>query len=430
MSRTQSTPHKSKKTDAQEFITIHGAKVHNLKDIDLKIPKNKFVVLTGVSGSGKSSLAFDTLFAEGQRRYVESLSSYARQFLQIMDKPDVDSITGLSPAIAIDQKTAGSNPRSTVGTITEISDYLRLLFARVGEAHCPNCGRPVEAQSIQQIADDVIKKASKSKETKIQVLSPIVKGRKGEYVDLFENLLAKGFLRVRVDGEIRHLEEEIKLKKFEKHNIEIVVDRLEFNRKEFEKGKGNGDQHDYMKRLIDSIEVATNNANGEVIILIGKDEHFYSENNSCPICGISFPKLEPNLFSFNSPFGACPACGGLGVIKKIAPELVYNPNLSITEGGLFPWSRMTTSDSWTLKKLEAVAKAHHFNLRTRIGDFPENILNLILYGTGTKPSYTIEYINRYGQHQRFATHFEGVIPQLERRYRETQSDYSRETVNS
>lgn len=412
------------KPEAQDFIDIKGARVHNLKNVSVSIPKNKLVVITGVSGSGKSSLAFDTIFAEGQRRYVESLSSYARQFLQIMDKPDVDSITGLSPAIAIDQKSSGNNPRSTVGTITEINDYIRLLFARIGKPHCHKCGRPVEAMSIQQIVDDIVKKAASKAETKIQILSPIVKGRKGEYSDLLQSLLSKGFLRVRVDGTIRNLEEDIKLKKFNKHTIEIVVDRLVYHAVSTSEEKA-----DFIKRLGDSVEVATNNADGEVIAILEEEEHFYSENNSCPVCGLSFPKIEPHSFSFNSPYGACPTCGGLGVIKRIDPSLIYNPNLTVLEGGIFPWSKLTTTNSWSLKKLESVAKSHHFDLRTRLGSFPQEVLDLILYGKGAKDSYTITYLNKFGNYQSYETTYEGVIPNLERRYKETQSEYIREETN-
>ncbi|MDD3662128.1 MAG: excinuclease ABC subunit UvrA, partial [Candidatus Dojkabacteria bacterium] len=408
------------KPEETSHITIKGAKIHNLRDISVTIPKYKFVVITGVSGSGKSSLAFDTLFAEGQRRYVESLSSYARQFLQLMEKPDVEVITGLSPAISIDQKTAGSNPRSTVGTITEINDYLRLLFARIGRAHCPNCGRPVEAQSIQQIADTIVKAAS-TEGTNVQILAPIVKDRKGEYQELLEGLLSKGFLRVRVDGEIRHLEEDIKLKKYEKHSIDIIVDRLT-HRQSFSKDE----QANFLKRVTDAVEIATTQADGEVNAIIGDTEHFYSEHNSCPVCGISFPEVQPHTFSFNSPHGACPRCSGIGSIKQIVPELTYNPNLSITEGGLFPWSKMTTSDSWTLRRLESVAHSHNFSLRTRIGQLPKEIFDLIMFGKGAKDSYAIEYTSRSGQPVRYPTRYEGLIPQMERRYRETNSDYIRQ----
>lgn len=412
------------KPETQEYIKVKGAKIHNLQDISVSIPKYKMVVITGVSGSGKSSLAFDTLFAEGQRRYVESLSSYARQFLQLMEKPEVEIITGLSPAISIDQRTAGSNPRSTVGTITEINDYMRLLFARIGKPHCPKCGKPVEAQSIQQIVDTIIKKASKfGQKTKIQILAPIVKGRKGEYQELFDNLLSKGFLRVRTDGEVHHLEEEIKLDKYVKHTIDIIVDRLTYH-PDFSKEE----EKNFQKRITDSVEVAINHGDGELTAVIKDKDYFYSEHNSCPACGISFPAVEPHTFSFNSPHGACPACSGIGSIKKIVPELTYNPNLSVTEGGIFPWSNMTTRDSWTLRKLEAVAQAHNFSLKTKIGELPKKIFDLLFFGKGARDHYIVEYINKSGEAARHPSVFEGVIPNMERRYAETTSDYSRKEV--
>ncbi|MFH1547564.1 MAG: excinuclease ABC subunit UvrA, partial [bacterium] len=403
-----------------KFIHVKGARVHNLKNVTVSIPKNKFVVITGVSGSGKSSLAFDTIFAEGQRRYVSSLSSYARQFLELTDKPDVDLITGLSPAISIDQKTASRNPRSTVGTITEINDYLRLLFARVGTAHCPNCGRVVEAQSVEQIVDKIIKKAKGSKTKKIQVLAPIVKDRKGQYQELFDRLLSQGFIRVRVDRDVHHLEEEIKLKRYEKHTIEIVVDRLVLpETKDKEKVK------EFTKRLTDSVELAIHQSDGEILITVDDEDRFYSEQNSCPICNISFPKLEPHSFSFNSPHGACLKCGGLGSIKEVDIPSTYNPNLTILEGGIFPWSSQTTSDSWTLRKLKSLSKDHNFNLKTLIGKYPKEIFDLIFFGTGRNKSYTVEYQNKYGKVQYYDTYYEGIIPQVERRYKETNSEYAR-----
>jgi excinuclease ABC subunit A len=403
-----------------KVIRIEGARLHNLKNISVSIPKNKLVVITGVSGSGKSTLAFDTLFAEGQRRYVESLSSYARQFLQLMEKPDVESITGLSPSISIDQKTAGNNPRSTVGTITEINDYLRLLFARIGRPHCPQCGKLVKAQSIQQITDDILARAKQHDGAKVQILSPIVKERKGEYTDLLSNLLSKGYLRVRVDATIRNLEEDIKLKKFEKHTIEIVIDRLSY-RKNFKPEE----RASFIKRISDSTEVASNQSDGEVIAIIDDKEFFFSEQNSCPSCGISFPEVQPHTFSFNSPHGACPNCSGIGSIKRIVPELIYNPRLSITEGGIFPWSKMTVTDSWTLKKLESVAREHRFSLRTPIGELPQEVFDLIFYGKGARDGYIIEFTQKSGNVVRYSTTYEGVIPQMDRRYHETTSDYAR-----
>lgn len=407
-------------------IQIKGARMHNLRDIDVTIPKNKFVVITGVSGSGKSSLAFDTIYAEGQRRYVESLSSYARQFLQLTEKPDVDLITGLSPAISIDQKTAGRNPRSTVGTITEINDYMRLLYARVGQPHCPQCGKAVQAQSVQQIAKNITRKlaekAKKDGKIRLQILSPMIRNRKGEYNELFENLLSKGFIRARIDGEVRSLEEDIKLEKYVKHTIEIIVDRLVY-KKDFEEAE----REEFKKRLTDAVEVATNNADGEVICLLDDTEFFYSENNSCPKCEISFPKLEPHSFSFNSPHGACQECSGLGTIKKVTPNLIYNPNLSITEGGIFPWARMTTKESWMRKILEQVAKKNGFSLKDRIGTLDQDQLEKVLHGTGDK-GYKIKYTNRHGRTRMHDTTYEGVIPNLERRYEETSSDHIRKDI--
>jgi excinuclease ABC subunit A len=431
-------------------IQIKGARMHNLQNIDVTIPKKKFVVVTGVSGSGKSSLAFDTIYAEGQRRYVESLSSYARQFLQLTEKPDVDLITGLSPAISIDQKTAGRNPRSTVGTITEINDYMRLLYARVGQPHCPECGKEVQAQSVQQITKNIIKRlknktTTKSKKSgekaktessqksrqdpsgsqtkiRLQILSPVIRNRKGEYKELFENLLSQGFIRARIDGEIRNLEEDINLEKYVNHTIEIVVDRLVYKADMKEERS-----EEFQKRLIDAVEVATNNADGEVIAMIEDKEYFYSENNSCPECEISFPKLEPHSFSFNSPHGACPECSGLGNIKKISQNLIYNPNLSISEGGIFPWSRMTTKESWMKKILEKVAEEYDFSLKDPIGTLTKDQKDKVFHGTGDK-LYEITYTNRHGTTRKHETTYEGVIPNLERRYEETSSDHIRQDI--
>jgi excinuclease ABC subunit A len=398
----------------QEYIKIRGARENNLKNISLDIPKNKLVVITGVSGSGKSSLAFDTLYAEGQRRYVESLSSYARQFLGVMKKPDVDKIEGLSPAISIDQKTAGSNPRSTVGTITEIYSYLRLLYGNVGIAHCPNCGSVVESQTIPEITQKVIKHL-KGSNKKFQIAAPLIKNRKGEFSSLFNKLLARGFLRVIVDGNTYMLDdiEDIKLDEYKKHDIDLIVDRMES--KEIDQ-----------KRLTDAVELAVDQSKGEVKIFIEKEEPlFFSENNTCPNCGISYPKITPASFSFNAPEGACPACSGLGVIKEIDVNLVYNPNLTILEGGIFPWTNRTSKDSWTLKILESVSKEHDFDLRTPIKKYPKEIFDLIFYGKGAKPLYTIEYTNRFGRTKLYETPYEGVINELNRRYKETSSEFSR-----
>lgn len=411
----------------QEYIEIKNANVHNLKNVSLKIPKNQFVVITGVSGSGKSSLAFDTLYAEGQRRYVESLSSYARQFLGLMEKPDVESITGLSPAISIDQKTSSSNPRSTVGTVTEIYDYLRLLYARIGLTYCPNCGSLIQAQSIDQILDQIIEKTNnKDDEQKIQVIAPIVKDKKGQYNDLFDRLLSKGFMRIKVDGEMYNLDEaeNIKLNKFEKHNIDLVIDRLVTTPKaDITQDK------DFIKRLRDAIELASHMAEGEIKLLINEGEHFYSEKNTCLKCQLSFPEITPATFSFNSPQGACIKCSGLGVIKEIDVEKIYNPNLSVLEGGIFPWSNITTTDSWSLKTLQTVADFHKIDLKKKIGELKKEQFDLIFYGIGTVKTYTVEYKNRYGHKKMYETHYEGVIPQLERRYQETDSEFIRGEID-
>lgn len=426
----------------QEYIEIKNANVHNLKNVSLKIPKNKMIVFTGVSGSGKSSLAFDTLYAEGQRRYVESLSSYARQFLGLMEKPDVESITGLSPAISIDQKTSSNNPRSTVGTITEIYDYLRLLFARVGETHCPKCGQLVQSQTIDEITDRIIKilgehNFTKDQSIKLQILSPLIHNKKGEYRDLFDRLLAKGFLRVRVDGTMFSLDEseKIKLKKYEIHNIELIIDRLTISSTvkdellQFSKNKHTEYVGDYSKRLRDAIELASNMSEGEIIAMVEDQEYFFAEKNTCHNCGISFPEITPASFSFNAPQGACEKCSGLGFIKQIEVERIYNPNLTIHEGGIFPWSGVTTNlESWSIKLLEQVAQEHKFDLDTPIGKYPQEVFDLIFYGKGKKDKYTVKYRNRFGQNRIYDTNFEGVVTQLERRYLETDSDFIRQDM--
>jgi len=406
---------------AQEFIKIRGARENNLKNISVDIPKNKLIVLTGLSGSGKTSLAFDTLYAEGQRRYVESLSSYARQFLGVMQKPKVDSITGLSPAISIDQKTTSTNPRSTVGTITEIYNHLRLLYGHVGQPHCPKCGVKVQAQSIEEISKKVIKQLKGSTE-RIQVVSPLIKNRKGQFFSLFERLLSKGFLRIIIDDDIYMLDdiEDIKIDENKKHTVDLVVDRLDTS---------NIDSKEFKKRLIDAIELATSESGGEVKILTEDKEFFYSENNTCFKCGISYPKITPASFSFNSPEGACNKCSGLGTLKEIDISLIYNPSLTIKEGGIFPWGNRTTKDSWTTRVLDEVAKRHDFDLKTPIGRYPEEIFDLIFHGKGTKPPYTIEYTNRFGRTKIYKTDYEGVVPELKRKYKETSSEYSRKEID-
>lgn len=404
----------------EEFIKIRGAKENNLKNIDIDIPKNKLVVLTGLSGSGKTSLAFDTLYAEGQRRYVESLSSYARQFLGVMHRPEVESITGLSPAISIDQKTTSSNPRSTVGTITEIYNHLRLLYGHIGQPHCPNCGVKIQAQTIEEISKKVLR-TLKGSTQRIQVVSPLIKNRKGQFTALFDKLLSKGFLRVIIDKDIYMLDDidNIQIDENKKHTVDLVVDRLDTS--DIEK-------KEFQKRLTDAIELATNESGGEVKIITKEKELFFSENNTCFKCGISYPKITPASFSFNSPEGACSECTGLGSLKEIDISLLYNPSLTIKEGGIFPWGNRTTKDSWTTRILNEVAKKHDFDLRTPIGRYPKEIFDLIFYGTKTNPPYTIEYTNRFGKTNIYNTDYEGVIPELKRKYKETSSEYSRKEI--
>jgi excinuclease ABC subunit A len=396
----------------KDQLVVAGAREHNLRDLHLEMPRNALIVITGLSGSGKSSLAFDTIYAEGQRRYVESLSAYARQFLGQMDKPDVDSIEGLSPAISIDQKTTSRNPRSTVGTVTEIYDYLRLLWARVGHPHCYNCGRPIEAQSAEQIIDHVM---TLPEGTKFMVLAPVVRGRKGEYKDLLEDLRAEGFTRVKVDGELRRLEEEIELDKKFKHDISVVVDRLVM-------------RPDLRKRLADSVETAVARADGILDVeLVDSDEvRTYSDRFMCLHCGTSMPELEPRMFSFNSPHGACPRCTGLGSQMEIDPELIVpDPSLSLGEGAILPWS--TTASNYYEQMTQAIAEKWEVDLDTSWEELPEDVQDCFLYGTEGERLY-ISYRNRYGRRRSYMTTFEGIVPNLERRYRETESDYSREKI--
>lgn len=393
-----------------EYIKIKGAKENNLKNIDVNIPRNKFVVITGLSGSGKSSLAFDTIYAEGQRRYVESLSAYARQFLGLMEKPNVEYIEGLSPAISIDQKTTSKNPRSTVGTVTEIYDYLRLLYARIGHPHCPNCGKPITQQSVDQITDNIM---TLPQGAKIQVLAPVIRGKKGEHVKVFEDARKDGFVRVRVDGELRDLSEEIVLDKQKKHNIEIVVDRLVI-------------KEGIEKRISESVEAACNIANNLVMVDVnGTENLLFSQNYACPDCGISIDEIEPRQFSFNSPFGACPRCAGIGTLLEIDPRLVITePEKSLSDGAIKVGGWNSANDeSYASVYLKALSKHFGFSMYTPYKDLPENIKNIILYGT--KERFSVKYESAYGISDYLST-FEGLVNSLMRRYRETNSQSMKE----
>ena len=426
-------------TSALDHIIIKGARQHNLKNIDLEIPKNKFVVFTGVSGSGKSSLAMDTVYAEGQRRYVESLSAYARQFLGVMDKPDVDKIDGLSPAIAIDQKTTSKNPRSTVGTITEIYDYLRLLYARVGHPHCPNCEREISRQSSDQIVQRILEIVAMQKDFKSEkgvrffVLAPIVKDRKGEYSTLLENLKKQGILRARIDGQFRGLKEKFELLKTNKHTIDAVIARNILSSKKVDTS--------FKGTLFQNVETALRMGNGSATLTIVHDknfdfsndpksfeDHLFSENFACPFCNISLPELEPRSFSFNSPHGACPTCDGLGTQLVVDKDLLLNPRLSIAEGGVMPWARLFEHYSWTSKVIEAVAKEYDFSLAAPIGELSKDVVKLLLYGIPNNKKIKVSYTNKEGDSNSFNAHFEGIIPNLIRRHKETNSDYIRNEI--
>jgi excinuclease ABC subunit A len=404
-----------------DSIVIKGAREHNLKNIDLALPRNRLIVITGLSGSGKSSLAFDTIYAEGQRRYVESLSSYARQFLGQMEKPDVDYIEGLSPAISIDQKSTSRNPRSTVGTVTEVYDYLRLLFARIGLPHCYNCGREISSQTSEQIVDSIMELPDGSK---IQLLAPLVRGRKGEYAKLFEEIAKEGFSRVRIDGEPRELREKIVLDKKRKHTIEVVVDRLVM-------------KPDIRKRLTDSVETTVRLSTGIVTALVedGKStrELTYSEAFACVYCGLSFEELAPRLFSFNSPYGACPACTGLGEKIEIDPWLVIPDRSKSIEGGaIVPWSkslgsgRFPSMNPYYLQQLERVLKRYRVKMTTPIEKMPDEVVDVILYGTDREQDFAFE--SKAGKVWEYRATFEGVVNNLERRHSETSSDYVKEDI--
>lgn len=410
-----------------DFIKVRGANEHNLKNISIDIPKNKLVVFTGVSGSGKSTLAMDTIFAEGQRRYVESLSSYARQFLGVMKKPQVESIEGLSPAIAIDQKTVSHNPRSTVGTVTEIYDYLRLLFARIGHPHCPNCGREIEHLSVDQIVNlSINDNPNGQKYRRIMIIAPIVKERKGEYTQLLQNLSKQGFARARIDGKIYDLSQDINLIKTNKHTIEIIIDRLVLSK--------NPDK-ETISRFTQSIETGLSIGNGFVIIseVLDKALEFpetpkemkdklYSERFACPVCNISMPEIEPRSFSFNAPQGACSNCAGLGTELKINTDIVVAPELSILEGGIIPWASIVEKDGWNKSILEAVSRTHGIDMHKAIKTLDKHKLDILLKGTGDT-QYEFMYKGR-----QMNARFEGVVTNLERRYKETDSEYIRSEI--
>ena len=388
-------------------IYIKGAREHNLKNVDLELPRNKLIVMTGLSGSGKSSLAFDTIYAEGQRRYVESLSSYARQFLGQMEKPDVDYIEGLSPAISIDQKTTSRNPRSTVGTVTEIHDYLRRRYARVGTPHCPKCGKEIRQQTVDQIVDSVL---ALPERTRLMILAPVVRGRKGEYVKLLEDMLKQGYIRARIDGELAELADPPKMAKTKKHTIEIVVDRIAI-------------RPDIQQRLTDSVETAMRLSGGLVVVsVIDGEDMLFSQNYACPDCGISIEELTPRMFSFNNPYGACPTCTGLGVLMKIDPAVIIpDRSKSLNEGAIqvSGWNS-AEEDSMAHMYLEALAEAYGFSLDAPVDELPESALDKVLYGTGGE-KIRVHY-QREGGGGTFSAPFEGIVANLERRYRETSSE--------
>ncbi|HPU90077.1 MAG TPA: excinuclease ABC subunit UvrA, partial [Spirochaetota bacterium] len=392
---------------SQPTLRIRGAREHNLKNISLDIPRDRLVVITGLSGSGKSSLAFDTIYAEGQRRYVESLSAYARQFLGLMEKPDVDFIDGLSPAISIEQKTTHRNPRSTVGTVTEVYDYLRLLFARVGTPHCHRCGKMISSQSVDQIVESLLTRPAG---TKLQVLAPIVRGRKGEHADRLEKARRDGFVRVRIDGQVRSLDEDIAIDKKKNHTVEIIIDRLAV-------------KEGVRPRLAESVETAMDIADGLVGVLVNDEEHLFSTRLSCPDCGISMPELSPRIFSFNSPFGACEKCSGLGFIMRFDPErIVSDPKRSLYDGVLEVWGK--TTSYWYREQIEALERNFNFDANLPWEKIPRKVKDIILYGSGGKKlSFDVKRTNA---EYKFSRSFEGVIPNLERRYRETKSDEMRE----
>ncbi|WP_416198453.1 MAG: excinuclease ABC subunit UvrA [Sporanaerobacter sp.] len=397
---------------SKDKIIIRGAREHNLKNVNLELPRDEFIVITGLSGSGKSSLAFDTIYAEGQRRYVESLSAYARQFLGQMEKPDLDYIEGLSPAISIDQKTTSKNPRSTVGTVTEIYDYLRLLFARIGTPYCYKCGKEITSQTVDQMVDKIMELEER---TKIQILAPIIRGKKGEHQKILESIKKEGFIRVVIDGEMHEVTDEISLEKNKKHNIEVVVDRIVV--KEGIEG-----------RVADSIETALKLSDGLVIVdIIDGDKMLFSQKLACPDCGVAIEELSPRMFSFNNPYGACPTCNGIGYYKKIDKDLVIpNPSLSINEGGLAPYSN-SGENTYYYQIFKTLGEIHGFSMDAPLKDAPSEFLDELLYGTDRVISF--EFESHFIGHRSYKGSFEGIIPNLERRYRETNSDYMRDRID-
>lgn len=426
---------------AMEYLKIRGARQHNLKNLDIDIPKNKLVVLTGLSGSGKSSLALDTIYAEGQRRYVESLSSYARQFLGVMDKPEVDSIEGLSPAIAIDQKSGSHNPRSTVGTVTEIYDYLRLLFARIGHPHCPNCQREISRQSLVEIVNQILKLAQSlvksQKYFRFFVLSPVVRDRKGEFSGLFANLKAKGFRQVRVDSHFYGIDEDLFLIKTNKHNVEAVIDRVALPTADLNKENL---MTTFRTRLLEAVETGLNLSQGLVIISQISDpgfsipekpkqttDHLFSERFACPVCNLALPEIEPRTFSFNSPHGACPVCSGIGTTLTVDQALVVNPELSITEGGLLPFAKMFFHDTWFSRIITTVCQSAGINLRAPLKNLTTKQRQILLYGTADE-FYRVSGTNRFGEQTSINETFAGLIPELLRRYLASTSDYVRREI--
>ncbi len=404
-------------TKMLDKITVRGARQHNLKNINLEIPKNKFVVMTGLSGSGKSSLAFDTIYAEGQRRYVESLSAYARQFLGVMDKPDVDSIEGLSPSISIDQKAPSQNPRSTVGTITEIYDFFRLLFARIGHPHCPNCGAEISKLSLDEIVNKVMAEvkvhvnAQKPSPARLQILSPVVRVQKGEFKDLFKNLISKGYQKARIDGKEIELGGDLVLIKTNKHTIEALIDELSLKLSDL---RNEVFESEIRSRLRTSVEQALSLSEGLVILKAGDAEHLFSEKFSCPNCNISLPELEPRMFSFNSPLGACETCNGIGTVYKIDPQLIINPSLSLNEGAIKPFVKFFFHETWYTRLLKKVCEEEGINPDAPLGSLPKTQMDVLLNGTGK--TYRVKGRNRFGKPTTITEVFDGVINELERRY--------------